>query len=558
MKKRFIFIPILTLILSGCTFVPISSSRSNDDSENSLTTSDESQNPTSGDGSDTPISQTSTSIDPVDPLMSMYSGFTYPSEAKTFATAAYYEFWHPNTKIIVDISGTETIFNLMDQYGHASSTLQDLYWPVDVTISVNGTAHHFDEVGMRRKGNTSRGYYFMHEGRVADVFSFKLSFNEVWDEPIYDQFGLRKTWVATDEDYIARDERKFLDDIDGKNGMDKLDIKMYKTNDESMINQAFAFSLFQKGGLIAPNSTLGKFNMDVDGRISDFGVAVINETIDKDLLQRYFNKDDAKGDLYKVGWGPGRDGWNKGNLNYQEYLDYPNMIGEEDKFSEYVPRYDAKEFDALNPHANLINLMRVLSENEGRSPSEYAANLEAVVDIDSFLNFAALSYLTGNEDDMRNNGNNYYIFFNPGENNKAYFIPYDYDWALGIGFDEHGGLTLANISPFHSKLQGNGRNWQDNRLFLYTIIDTMSGFNIDTNESWQQSYYSIIVSYLEGDFYQLDTFNDMYARYQENYKNDTNVLSLNSQEVYNNFGGTHLFSDYISLITDAVAKNPPA
>ena len=237
-----------------------------------------------------------------------------------------------------------------------------------------------------------------------------------------------------------------------KNGLAKIDIKMYKTNDESMINQAFAFSLFQKGGLISPNSTLGKIRMTSGNNNSDFGVVAINETIDKQLLRRYFSKADAKGDLYKVGWGVGANNqWNKGNLSIEEYNAYPAMIGEEDKLIGYSPRYDAKEFDDKKevPHQNLINLMQALKQNEGKSVSEYLANLEAVVDIDSFLNYAALSYLTGNQDDMRNNGNNYYIYFNPGQNNKAYFIPYDYDWALGLGFSEDGGLTMAKISPFH-------------------------------------------------------------------------------------------------------------
>lgn len=88
--------------------------------------------------------------------------------------------------------------------------------------------------------------------------------------------------------------------------------------------------------------------------------------------------------------------------------------------------------------------MRVLKDLEGKQVAEYAPLLEEVIDVSSFLRYAALCYLTGNPDDMRNSGNNYYIFFNPSEGNKAYFIPYDYDWSLNINW--YGG-TLDNLSP---------------------------------------------------------------------------------------------------------------
>jgi len=559
MKKQLILIPVLTLLISGCSLTPIGSSNGNNNSNQSDNTTSNGEN-SSIDTSDSVSNPSSEDVshDPVEPNMKMYSGFTYPSNAQTTATADYYEFWHPNTKIVIDISASQEIFTKMDNAGISDSIYQDLYWPVDVTFTVNGKVHFLEEVGMRRKGNTSRGYSFIQDGAISDAFSFKLSFNELWDEDVYAQFGVKKSWLPTDQDYITRDDRTFLADENNKNGLKKLDIKMYKTQDTSMINQAFAFSLFQKGGLISPNSTLGKINITSGSKTSDFGVVAINEAVDKHLLRRYFSKNDAKGDLYKVGWGPGANGFNKGNLSIEEYNAYPQMIGEENKLIGYSPRYDAKEFDSkkTNPHENLINLMQVLKDNEGKTVSEYLVALEAVVDIDSFLNYAALAYLTGNQDDMRNNGNNYYIYFNPGQNNKAYFIPYDYDWALGLGWNEDGGLNMADLSPFHSKLQGNGRNWQDNRLFLYTIINVMKGHNINTNSAWQQLYYDKIVGHLDSNFYTLAPFNDLFNIYKNNYKNDTNVLKKNSEEVYNNFGGTSVFAEYLNLITNSVENNP--
>ena len=119
-----------------------------------------------------------------------------------------------------------------------------------------------------------------------------------------------------------------------------------------------------------------------------------------------------------------------------------------------------------------------------------------------------------------------------------------------------GALQWRKFHLSTSKLQGNDRNWQDNRLFLYTIVNNKQGFDITTNPTWQQTYYDKLINYIAGDFFTLARFNDMYARYRNTYKNDTNVLSLHSNEVYNNFGGTHLFAEYIDFMINSVESNP--
>ena len=51
--------------------------------------------------------------------------------------------------------------------------------------------------------------------------------------------------------------------------------------------------------------------------------------------------------------------------------------------------------------------------------------------MDNFLKFEAVSYFLGNPDDLRNNYNNYYIYFNKSTG-KMIFIPYDLDRCLGV------------------------------------------------------------------------------------------------------------------------------
>ena len=159
---------------------------------------------------------------------------------------------------------------------------------------------------------------------------------------------------------------------------------------------------------------------------------------------------------------------------------------------------------------------------------------------------------------MRNNGNNYYIYFNPSENNKAYFIPYDYDWALGLGWDGNGGLAMADLSPFYAELRGNGNNIQDNRLWMYTIINNQDGmYKIQTNTEWQNIYYNKIVSIINDGYYSKATFIDLYNRYRANYKNETNALKKNNNEISNGFESTSIFDEYYKRIVTSVKNNKP-
>ena len=52
------------------------------------------------------------------------------------------------------------------------------------------------------------------------------------------------------------------------------------------------------------------------------------------------------------------------------------------------------------------------------------------MNVDNFLRYSALCWVFGLPDDLRNNYNNYYLYFD--KEDKALFIPYDNDRCLGI------------------------------------------------------------------------------------------------------------------------------
>lgn len=610
-KRTKILLPLLSLLLVGCDFNfsgfvrPSSESTLSEiDSEESTTTSEvssvvEVSNESNENTQSSETSQTSQTSEeappantewdveeiyipklagfsearPVDPahphleanafVRQALNGFTFPSNAVTKATNQYLEFWHPQTKLNIEIFGDPEIFALMDEHGFQNNdpngNNHDLYWPVSVRLTVNGRKYVYYEVGMRRKGNTSRDHHFWdrHQNQFATSFSFKLKFDERWHKDIYNEHGLRKYWAKGDPHYDARNSRSIMHDDAGKNGMTKIDFKYNKTEDQSMTNQPFAFSLFQKYGLVSQNSTLSPLQMNGQR----FGIITVNEATDKDLVKRYFS--DAGGDLYKVGWGrlSKHEEHKKGSLMIEDVrfvnnnpngpLTADGIIGEEDKFSGYNPGYDAKELhkSTVN-HNHLVNLMRVLKDNENKSPGEYTSNLEGVVDINSFLMYAAAAYLTGNPDDLRNNGNNYYIYFDPSDNHKAHFIPYDYDWSLGLGWDEHGGNgAMAHLSPSHSKMQGNGRTWQEVRLFWYTVINKndYSGApsNITRNEAYFSTYKNNVMTIYDDAYYSAANFIALHNIYKASY-NDLTAADVD--KTWSGFYSTERTVNFINNI----------
>lgn len=567
MKKTKFGVLVFTLLLTGCDFGGLLNFTSNAPSEESTTVpsvtseppaTSEDINPDNlyipvldGFAEARPVDPVVTYTDSDSPVLAMHNGFTYPAEARVQPNKQYIEFWHPTSKLNIEIFGDPEIFMLMDEHGLYNDSphgnTNDLYWPVTVRLTVNGRKYIYYEVAMRRKGNRSRMHTFYDHETLdhTDAFSFKLKFNERWDKEVYADYGIQKSWTSSDPDYAARKDRVIMADASGKGGMSKIDLKYNHTEDTSMTMQPFVFSLFQKHGLISQNSTVTTLRMNN----KKFGLLTINEPIDKDLMRRYFKKGEDSGDLYKVGWGRKRppsaehgEEWAGGFLKYEdiyftdendETLIVDSLIGERDKFRDYNPTYDMKELNTKDDHTNLINLMRVLKENENKTPENYKSALEGVVDIQSFANYAAVSYVTGNPDDLRNNGNNYYIYFNPADN-RAHFIPYDYDWSMGhcwgVDGQDRANQHMASIPHTHptteAQRDGAKGHKQLNRLYWYTINDKSLypahevPYNITMNPAYLLMYEDALRAILAGGYYSTSSFTALNALIHARYGDD--------------------------------------
>ena len=152
-----------------------------------------------------------------------------------------------------------------------------------------------------------------------------------------------------------------------------------------------------------------------------------------------------------------------------------------------------------------------------------------LVDMDSFIPFCAVSYLLGNPDDMRNNYNNFYVYFR-SDNGKAVFIPYDYDRCLGV--TAHWNPTQTGVTdddPFTLHRQAIDRDHkgdgslQHNPVILYSIAE--GGY-------YMEEYAAMLQCITTEPWFSLENFAALYETAKANYSD----LTTPSKEFHNTKG----------------------
>ena len=171
--------------------------------------------------------------------------------------------------------------------------------------------------------------------------------------------------------------------------------------------------LFRDNGIIAPDSTLcAVAAKEKDKSFRNLGVYKLFEAVDEVFLARAM-PDDADGDLYKCSWGSNKPA---------DFTDADGTVGVEDELNGKFYTYDKK------------TNKKVVDGN-------------------------------GNPDCIRNNANNFYIYFRG--DGKAIFIPYDYDRCLGITKDWNPHNANTDLTPYTRQTAARGN--QTNPLYIKLI-----------------------------------------------------------------------------------------
>ncbi len=163
--------------------------------------------------------------------------------------------------------------------------------------------------------------------------------------------------------------------------------------DDTLISQCLGYDLFRRAGVPAPRCAFA--HVTVNG--ADLGVYSHVESIRDGFLTRNFGDDN--GNLYESG----------GDF-------VPGGVGGFQPKSDVVPP-DCSDLEAV------VTALQA-------PPSELAARLGAVVDLDEFLRFWAMEVVTSHWDGYTNNRNNYFIYHSP-VTDRLSFIPWGTDALFG-------------------------------------------------------------------------------------------------------------------------------
>jgi spore coat protein CotH len=446
------------------------------------------------------------------------------SEPSTWTIGENLEtFWQPVSSIRFKLLITSDHLELLNTLGEEKNGIyNDVYIPINLQVTFNEVLYEFDEVGIRMKGNIFSRGSFLDQGVIIRPFHFRLRFNETFDDEVNQLFNIHVPWQKGDSLYDRRKARRLF-------GLSSLEFKWNRSNDPSLITQVFGSNKYQEHGVIAPRSTLSEVHLVNNSVKYQLGIFTIHEPVDEIFIARHFQGQAANGDLYKALFPVELSKHQMGFTNPEngQYIFHPTMVGIENTLENYHPVYDLKTNKKSSQHEALNHLISTLDFIKFLPHDLQFDYLKSVVDINSFLKYAAVSYLIGNPDDMRNNKNNTYIYFH-GENNLAHFIPYDLDWSLGVTWDS----TLTQNTSGNNPYSPYGTYGViTNPLYWYTIfsrIDNPLSDQYPLQLRTQIQYREYVSTWFNSDQFSLETYETMMLAYQSLYEDSISSLSSNS------------------------------
>jgi len=187
-----------------------------------------------------------------------------------------------------------------------------------------------------------------------------------------------------------------------------------------------AYDMMRFAGVPAGHTAYVALWVDIvdDDQAADFlGVYTMVERPDTKFLANRFGNENNRGNLYKA------DAWfeeGAADLAYygENIEDYPKPRGE----LAYALMYkEAAEHD----YEDIIRLCYVIDGVDYDSPEDFALALEQVFDVDVYLRYLAVIFLSLNFDQYPDTGNNYYLYHNPG-NDKFEWIAWDMGNSWGL------------------------------------------------------------------------------------------------------------------------------
>lgn len=293
---------------------------------------------------------------------------------------------------------------LLNEYDRNSSNKE--YVKCNITYKKGTEVTEIIDAGVRLRGNTSRrrpegNYGQPHETNNTD-----------WN---HCHFGVNLRKFNKDNSEITVKDIK---------GIRKFNLKWFK-DDACYVREVFCYDLFRRAGIwTAAHDVYCRLWIQVEGdsKPAYYGVYEMIEPYDNKYLEKREHLfGNAGGNLWKCSY----DSHGPADLRDPN----ANMAEDNDK-DDFT--YELKETEGTFEEAK-AQLQDFILKLTGKSDESFYRWIKEVCDVELLMRTYAVNVAVGMWDDLWNNGNNYYLYFNSLDklNYKVYLIPYDYDNSLG-------------------------------------------------------------------------------------------------------------------------------
>lgn len=359
--------------------------------------------------------------------------------------ALYEELFDLNSTVQIDVNlSKDEIAKIQEdyQYYKAMNSKSPIYRrAASVTFTVNGQKYVIEDVGIRMKGNSTRSNFYNDVLGIYNIVHFKLHFGQTFESGKY--YSLDAQDWPDEDARQARLHRTFAT-------LEKMELKWNSIADNTYMRTTYMHEMFRDFDVPAQRC------VPVDFRIGGcrMGVYRLYEPVDETFIHRCFPQKDWGGDLYKVRCT------DDSPANYTPV----NTYGINSKNNAEFYNFDLKTNQETSQHESMKHLLEVINK-----PDVTKEELGAVVDTDSFARFNAINFAAGNQDDLRFNYNNHYVYFRKSDG-KAVFIPYDCEVCLGDTYSWNpSGDALTGVSPYEERTFRDDS--QSNALVRQTVLE---------------------------------------------------------------------------------------
>ena len=341
--------------------------------------------------------------------------------------------------------------------GWIDMTSENPEW-VRATIEFDGLT--WTNVGVRYKGNSS-----LRSGwnSGSEKLPLKLDFDEFEDE------------------YPEIENQRFY-------GFKQLSFSN-AFKDGTYMRDTIAADLLAEAGLVAAETAYYEVILDYGEGPVSLGLYIAIEIIDDTVIDRYFGDD-------------------SGNIYEADGQGVSLAMGTADQIQDsYLKENNQKDAD----WSDIETLYTVLHSEQRISDSEtWRENLESIFDVDTFLEWLAISAIIQHWDTYGQMSHNFYLYNDP-DTGLLTWISWDHNEVLaGGGLDRigedraPGGRMRGSVSLKRDEV---GQNWPliryllDDPVYYTRYIDyiekTITGsFNPETLEKWCQELADLITPYV--------------------------------------------------------------